>query len=462
MEKESPVVHIKEKSKSKERFVTVFLASSVAALASINFGFTFGYTSPTQQAIQTDKDLHLSDDQFSWFAALINIGAILGSVLGGAGVDIIGRKKTIMATSILNIPGWCLISFASNAAMLYTGRILTGVAVGMTSLAVPVYIAEIATARLRGGLGSIHQLAITFGIFLAYLVGYALSWEWLAMFPVMITVLMVISMAFMPETPRWLLAHNKQHVAIRELRWLRGSEYDVAEECSEIKTRLDQQEKLSFSDFKTPSLYKPLIIGSIMMVFQQFCGINVVLFYNAHIFQSAGFNDSKAVALSSAGSLVVATGISCLIVDKSGRRILLMIGAIAMTVTLLLLGIYYDIAKITLISGEKTISIFGNASHSVELSQISWLAIVSVIIYIFVFSLGWGPIPWLLMSEIFPTRARGFAGGAVTLFNWTLGFVVVKTFNAMTLSFYKQGTFWFFGVFLLGIFFFLMFFVPDN
>jgi len=462
METDSPLIPVRGGSRGRERFATVFLASSVAALASLNFGFTLGYTSPTQHELQKDKNLHLSDDQFSWFAALIAVGAILGSVVGGASVDILGRKTTILATSIFYTPGWCLISYASNVGMLYTGRIFTGVAVGMSSLAVPVYIAEIATPSLRGGLGSINQLAVTLGIFLAYLVGYALSWEWLAMFAVMLTALMVILMAFMPETRRWLLAHNKRHVAIRELEWLRGSEYDVAEECFEIESNLDQQEKASFSDFKTPGLYKPLIIGSLMMVFQQFCGINAVLFFDADIFQSAGFNDAKAVALSVAGSQVVATAIACLIVDKSGRKVLLMIGGLAMAISLLLLGIYYDIAKIPLAPGEKTISIFGHASHSVPLGQISWLAIVSVIVYIIVFSLGWGPLPWLLMSEIFPPRARGFASGMVTLVNWTLVFVVTKTFNLMTLTFYKQGTFWFFGAFSLASFFFVMFFVPET
>jgi len=449
-------------SRSPERFVNVVLASSVATLASLNFGLTIGYTSPTQHAIQSDKNLHLSDNQFSWFAALIAVGAILGSIIGGASVDILGRKTTILATSIFYAPGWCLISYASNVDMLYAGRILTGVADGMTSLAVPLYIAEISTPSLRGGLCSISSLAGSLGIFLAYLVGYALSWEWLAMFAVMLTALMVILMAFMPETPRWLLAHNKRHATIKVLIWLRGSEYDVAEECFEIENNLDQQEKSSFADFKTPGLYKPLIIGSLLIVFLQFSGILAVLFFAADIFKSAGFNNAKAVAISVAGSQMIGTSIACLVVDKTGRRLLLMIGSIAMTISLLLLGIYYDIAKIPLAPGEKTISIFGHASHSVPLGQISWLAIISVIVYVILFSIGWAPLPWLLLSEIFPPHARGFAGGIVNVINWILVFVVTKSFNTMTLTFYKQGTFWFFGALTLASFFFVMFFVPET
>lgn len=199
-----------------------------------------------------------------------------------------------------------------------------------------------------------------------------------------------------------------------------------------------------------------------MMVFQQFCGINAVLFYDAKIFSTAGFKDAEGVSLAVGGTQVIATGVACLLVDKSGRRILLIIGGIVMFVCTLLLGIYYDIAKLPKDADEKQISIFGSWSHSVALSNISWLAVLCVLVYIIVFSLGWGPLPWLLMSEIFPPRARGLASGIVTLINWSFVFVVTYSFDSMTRTFYEQGTFWFFSGFSLLSFLFVLFFVPET
>ena len=199
------------------------------------------------------------------------------------------------------------------------------------------------------------------------------------------------------------------------------------------------------------------------MFFQQYCGINAVLFFNAQIFATAGFNNAEVVSLSVGATLVLATGVSCLIVDKSGRKVLLMIGSIVMFICSFLLAIYYDIAKIPLEKGQKTISIFGsNISHSVPLNQISWLGVLCVIVYIAVFSLGWGPLPWLLMSEIFQPRVRGVASAIVTFINWTLVFLVTKTFQYMIESFYEQGTFFFFSGFCLASFFFVFFFVPET
>ncbi|XP_057309932.1 solute carrier family 2, facilitated glucose transporter member 8-like [Hydractinia symbiolongicarpus] len=464
MEKNSPLMPVGSTSaRGKDRFSSVFLACVIASLASLNFGYTLGYTSPTQTELQdSHRSFSVTKDEFSLFGAFIAVGAIIGSIVGGYSVDKFGRKTTIICTSLLYTPGWCLISYADTVSMLYAGRILTGVAVGMSSLAVPVYIAEIASARLRGGLGSVNQLAVTIGIFLAYLVGFSLSWQWTAMVPVFLIVLMVCAMFFMPETPRWLLANNQRHTAIKELEWLRGPDYDVEEECFEIESNLDQQERVSFKDFRTPGLYRPLIIGAMMMVFQQFCGINAVLFYDAKIFSTAGFKDAEGVSLAVGGTQVIATGVACLLVDKSGRRILLIIGGIVMFACTLLLGIYYDIAKLPKDTDEKQISIFGSWSHSVALSNISWLAVLCVLVYIIVFSLGWGPLPWLLMSEIFPPRARGLASGIVTLINWSFVFVVTYSFDSMTRTFYEQGTFWFFSGFSLLSFLFVLFFVPET
>ena len=444
-----------------DRFSTAFLATVIASLGSLNFGFTLGYTSPTELELEADAQINMSKSQFAWFASIIAIGAVLGSLIGGYSVERFGRKTTILFTSVFYVPGWCLISYAKDVDMLYAGRVCTGVGVGMSSLAVPVYIAEVSSARLRGGFGSINQLAVTCGILLAYVVGFSFTWRWTAMFAVGAVAVMVLTMVFMPETPRWLLANNRRHDAIKELEWLRGPLYDVEEECFAIESNLDQQESAALRDFATPGIYRPLIVGCMLMVFQQFCGINVILFYCAKIFKSAGFSNAEGVSLSVAGAQVVATVLACLLVDKSGRRVLLMVGGIAMSASNLLLGVYFDLADIPDAPGHQ-ISIFGKFSHTVPLPDISWLAITCNIGFIVFFSLGWGPLPWLLMSEIFPPRVRGAASSVVTLVNWVLVFVVTNSFPYMLQVMHEQGTFWFFAVFSFLSFVYTYLCVPET
>ena len=210
-----------------------------------------------------------------------------------------------------------------------------------------------------------------------------------------------------------------------------------------------------------PSLYKPLIIGSMLMVFQQFSGVNAILFYDSKIFSSAGLTNSAEVSLLVGASQVVATAIGCLIVDRTGRKKLLFIGGIVMGVTLFLLGMYYDLASINNKEAKK-VSIFGKYSHTVPEDHISWMAILSVVIFIVMFSIGWGPLPWVLMSEIFPPRARGLGCGMVTLVNWSLVFAITRTFDEMTESLSQQGTFWFFAFSSFMSVLYTLCFVPET
>lgn len=433
------------------------LSSLVASTASLLFGYSLGYTSPTQKDIE--KEL-LDAATFSWFASLVAIGAIIGCLFGAYLIEKVGRKTSIMALSIFHTPGWCLICYGKNVQMLFVGRLLTGIAVGIASLAVPMYIAEVASARLRGVLGTIHQLSITVGIFIVYFVGFAMSWRWAAIVPVIITAFMVLGMFFMPESPRWLLSKNQRHQALQDLKWLRGPDYDVDEECFEIESNLDQQSRITFAEFKDPSLYRPLLIGSFLMVFQQLTGINAVILYCTKIFDLAEIHNAKAVSLSVAGAQIFFTGLACFLVDKSGRKILLMIGGIVMFLSLFLLGVYFDLVDVQ--SDDNRISIFGKFSHSYSAHKISYFAVLCVILYIAVFSIGWGPMPWLLMSELFPPRAKSPAGGAVAIINWIFVFITTSVFHQIVQTLYGQGTFWLFAGFCLLSFVFTLFCVPET
>ncbi|XP_077989711.1 solute carrier family 2, facilitated glucose transporter member 8-like isoform X2 [Glandiceps talaboti] len=436
----------------------LYIATAVAVLGSLSFGYTLGYTSSANPDMK-DKGI-LDDNTASWFGAVVALGAMIGGPIAGWLVEFGGRKLCVMASALPFVIGWLCISISHGIlSLLMIGRILTGIAAGMCSLAVPVYIAETSTPSLRGFLGACFQVAVTLGILFAYLVGMAgLNYVWLALVGAMIPTLMIILMIFMPETPRYLLSKNKRNDALGALTYLRGSYIDVDEECCEIESNLDQQEDMSMSEFLRPSLYKPLIVSVMLMIFQQFSGINAVMFYTVDIFHSAGFTDGHLATVIVGAVQVVFTILAASIMDRAGRRILLIVAGTGMTISSVTFGLYYQLSDSS--ASNSTLATLATASSSS--SNLNWLSLTSMIVYIISFSLGWGAIPWLVMSEIFPSRARGVASGIATLVNWTCAFIVTLTFVHMSDAMSNQGVFWFFaGVCFLGIVF-VFFIVPET
>lgn len=232
-------------------------------------------------------------------------------------------------------------------------------------------------------------------------------------------------------------------------------------ECSVIFTfykPIGGDETFQLTDFKKPSLYQPLFIGAMAMVFQQFCGVNAVLGYCASIFSDANVNNASLVSVVVSLIQIVFTLVSCFLVDRSGRRILLMISGFTMFVCMFILGVYYDVTIFN--DGKKHVDLFHH--RTVPASQISWLAVLCVILFIMAFSIGWGPIPWILMAELFPPLARDTAGAFVNLVNWLCAFLVLKFFPQMQKAFLQQGAFWFFSGFCLLSFLFTLFVIPET
>ena len=193
--------------------------------------------------------------------------------------------------------------------------------------------------------------------------------------------------------------------------------------------------------------------------------MNAVLLNAASIFALAGFKDGKLVSISLGLIQFFGTALGCLIVDRSGRRILLWTMAIGMCVSLVCLGVYFDIVPPNTSDSSptsRTVSLLGSKGHSIEASKISWLSILCLVLFNLAFSLAWGPVPWLIMSEIFPLRARGPASSIATLSNWLLAFIVTKTYSSMVSGLTIQGTCWFYGVFCFVGFLFVYFFMPET
>ncbi|XP_023557466.1 solute carrier family 2, facilitated glucose transporter member 8 isoform X2 [Octodon degus] len=379
----------------------LFLAAFAAALGPLSFGFALGYSSPAIPSLRRSAPptLNLDDNAASWFGAFVTLGAAPGSVLGSWLVDRAGRKLSLLLCTAPFVTGFALITAAQDVWMLLGGRLLTGVACGIASLVAPVYISEIAYPAVRGLLGSCVQLMVVIGILLAYLAGWVLEWRWLAVLGCGPPTSMLLLMCCMPETPHFLLTQHKPQEARAAVRFLWGSD----EGWEEPPIQAEQGFQLAL--LRQPGIYKPFIIGVSLMAFQQLSGINAVMFYAETIFEEAKFKDSSLASVIVGTIQVLFTGIAATIMDRAGRRLLLTLSG---------------------------------------------------------FALGWGPIPWLLMSEIFPLHVKGVATGVCVLTNWFVAFLVTKEFSSLMEALRPHGTFWLASAFCICSVLFTWFCVPET
>lgn len=424
------------------------IAAAIAGLGAIAMGLVLGYSNPAL----LDEDLVQNvlkndEDKISWFGSLIAIGAIVGGPIAANFVGSLGRKVTLMMCTVPMGVGWFMIIYGSEYILVFCGRILTGVATGMISLVVPLYIAEVSSSKRRGILGAGFQLLVTVGILGVYAIGMALNWNWLAVVCLAVSTLNILLVLIIPETPRWFVAQDERDGALRSLAWLLDEGENTDEACSELERNfaLQPTQGISFRDALQPGIYKPMLISFGLMFFQQMSGINVVIFYSSQIFSNAGFADRPAIPMITIGAvLVVATVVSCLCMDVAGRRALLLTSGVFMTLSSTALGVYYYLAE------------------AKGMTNLNWLSLTSVLVFVVFFSIGWGPIPWLVTSEIIPVRARGIVNGLATMINWALVFLVTKEFQHLTVAIHNYGAFWFFGGFCLAGCIFVFIFLPET
>lgn len=416
-----------------------------------------GWSSPVifkiSQENSTDYDFPVNVSQGDWVSSVINLGAAAVCFPIGLIMDAIGRKKTMLCLVLPFTLGWLLITFASNIGMLIAGRFITGVAGGAFCVTAPAYTSEIAQDSIRGTLGSYFQLMITIGILFAYAVGSYTSVFVFNLLCTAIPIIFGIVFFFMPESPNFLVVKGRDDEARDALIRLRGRSYDVDYELNNLKLKADEAKNnpTSFlSAITKKTAVKAIVICYALMLFQQLSGINAVIFNTSQIFDSAGATLDAAISTIIIGVIqVIATFISSLVVDKLGRRILLLLSALVMCVCSTALGVFFFLKDTH--GGESSI-----------VQAISWLPLLSLSLFIIAFSLGFGPIPWMMAGDLCLIDIKAFVGSTAGTLNWLLSFTVTSTFNSLNTAIGSGQVFWLFaGIMVLG-FVFIFFVVPET
>jgi len=424
----------------------VYVAVGVAAVGGLLFGYDTGVISGAILFIQ--KQYNLSSIMEEVVVSSVLVGAIIGAIMGGALTDRYGRRKMIILAGIIFTVSAIGTAFAPLVTWLITGRLISGIAIGIASFISPMYIGELVPAKVRGSLVAVNMLAITTGIVVAYLVDYAYSgsegWRYMFGLAAIPSIGLVIGMWLLPDSPRWLISKSKVKEAKVVLQRVR-TEADVTPEITDIQKSMELQGKGGFKGLFQHSLKMPLIVGLGLAIFQQITGINTVIYYSPTIFKFAGINGTGTAILAGAGLAGLMWCFHVLAIfmlDRVGRRPLLLTGVAGQVIGLAILGAAFQFPQLASIK--------------------SYIAIGGLGIYVACFAFGLGPIFWLLISEIYPLKVRGAAMSAVTVTNWAMNLIVAITFLSLVAFLGNAYTFWLYGVIAIGAWIFFYKFVPET
>ncbi len=383
------------------------------ALGGLLFGYDTGVIAGA--LLYINKDLGLTPTLQGVVVSSLLVGAMVGSIVAGPLADAIGRRRLVLIAALTFIVGAIGSALAPSAGVLILFRVVLGLAVGAASVIVPLYLAELAPTEIRGAIASLNQLMIVTGILVAYIVNLSLAssggWRLMLGLAVVPALVMLFGMLFMPETPRWLVAKDREPEAREVLRRSRDEDA-VEKEIHDIKS-VERQEEGGVRELLAPWVRPALVVGMGLAILQQIVGINTIIYYAPTTLTKVGFGNSAAIlANAGIGVLNVAmTLVAIWLIDKVGRKPLLLVGALGMALSLAILAIT------SLVLPEPK-----------GLGLVGIITVVCLAGFIVSFAASWGPIVWVMLAEIFPLRIRGAAMGVATLLLWGANFVVSLTF----------------------------------
>jgi sugar porter (SP) family MFS transporter len=422
------------------RWLLVVLA--VSLVAGGLFGYDQGVISGALAGVEHTFSLSLLMVQVvtSW----VTLGALAGSLIAGELGDRLGRKRTILIAGALFTFGAAIQWAAPSALILVVGRFIIGAGVGIAAVSAPLYASELAPAQLRGRFVSAYQLAITSGIFLAYLINAQLSasanWRLMLGLAAVPGLALLLAALIAPESPRWLMSRSRRADAAKEAAKVQP-DVDVDTQLALIQVALDEDiQAASWAEVFSPKWRRPLLIALGLAIFQQITGINAIIYYANQIFASAGFATevSRAtVTLWAIGGVnVLSTFIAVAFIDKVGRRLLLLVGLIGMGVSLAAVGIAFRF--IAPPSGALTAS--GPTPAGI-------VTVVALVVFIACFAFSLGPVVWTVINEVFPAQIRARGVALATAVNWGSAFLVSQFFLSLVNILGSASTFWLLALF---------------
>ncbi len=418
----------------------------------INGGLLFGLNmAGISGAVDMIKgQFSLTDSGLGTVAALLTFGCLIGALFTGSFTEKFGRKKVMITTAVLYIISALGCALAESATMLTIFRVLSGLAVGGTSVVAPMYISEIAPAKSRGRLVSFNQFAITIGIVLAYIFDYLLigfgdnAWRYMLLVPAVFGVFFLIFLLTkFPESPRWLLAHGRKDEAIKVLTNIGGSAV-VSEELPQMESTLlaeQKKEKMSVGELFKGKTGKLVLIGTLIAALQQITGINAVIMFAPDIFQAAGSAKGDSVMQAMIVGLVnfLMTIVALWLVDKRGRKTLLLWGAVGMIISLAYLAFEFS-----------------------KPAQNGAGVLIALLVYISFFAASFAPVMWVIISEIYPNRIKGVAMSFSTAVSWLCTFLTVYFAPVIHGALGLQYLFGIFCLFSIIAFVFVKFWIPET
>ncbi len=432
----------------------IFVAIS-AALGGLLFGYDTAVISGAIGNLVQYFDL--SAAQTGWAISSALVGCLVGAFFSDAISDRFGRKKSMGVAAMLFLVCSIGTALPQSFTAFVIFRIVGGVGVGLASMVVPMYIAEIAPAEKRGALVAYNQLAIVIGIVVVYFVNYFIAlqgnaewnlnegWRWMFASEAIPSILYLVLILFIPESPRWLLQKQKNAEAVAILEKFNPSE-KIENLVADITRSLSGKTEKSHKLLLSPNLRRALVVGIGLSIFQQITGINAILYYAPEIFKSFG-SDANASLLETSilgVTNLIFTIISIYLVDKTGRKPLLLIGTIGMLLSLSVVG-------------------YAASHHFTGVWLLGFL-----MLFMGSFSISWGPVVWVLLSEIFPNRVRGLALSIAVFIQWVANFAVSQTFPMLTGNAYLNKAFngafpfWMFAIFCMAALLFVIKLVPET
>jgi SP family galactose:H+ symporter-like MFS transporter len=424
----------------------VYVVGAIAALGGLLFGYDTGVISGAQGFLKTSFHLNSTTQEIAVSSVLI--GTIIGAACGGKLADWLGRKLTLIICAIIFAVGAILTAFAGSLELFIAWRILVGIGIGAASVSAPLYASELSPPSIRGRMVFLFQFAVTVGILVAYVVDYVfakvgLGWQPMFGVAVIPAAILGIGMFFLSDTPRWLASKGKWDEAKKVLGRIAPGQED--QELGSIRKAIEEERHSKFSELFTGPLRWALLVAVGLAVLQQLVGINTIIYYAPIVtgysgIGTSGGNGSLIGAMIVGIVNVLSTALAIFLVDRVGRRPLLMFGTIGVCLTLTATGILF---------------LFNP-------KQVGIVLLIVILLYIVSFAIGLGPTYWLIADEVFPNRLRGAGSSISTVGNWTANLVISITFLTFINTLGKPVTFWIYAAFAAVEIAFAWFLVPET